>query len=248
MASPTEVAVGALQRAGIVVRGYGAWWSRSAGSFAPRGIMLHHDASPIGPSPGVRDWLATGASFAPASHFWVDMTGVWWVICNGRANHAGGNNFSWGAIEANSGNYRTFGVETDHTIHEVWPAPLYRSLVTGFRAICDTFGWDVDRSVISHKEYAPTRKIDPDGIYMPTFRGDVKAHAGPPPGEPAEEDEDEDMILIHNDPPSSPYLLSGGVLCQIKDGKTVAALKEAGIKETRWSAGDFKTAMRRYGR
>jgi D-alanyl-D-alanine carboxypeptidase-like protein len=81
------------------------------------------------------------------------------------------------------------------------------------------------------------------------IRGGVGTHATTPTATaPAASEEDDMMLLINTTPASSPYLLSGGILCQVVDGASVAALKSAGVKEIQVTARDFKAMLTRYGR
>jgi len=171
MASVVD-AVEALQQVGLSVSGYGDWENRSNGNaFQPEGLIFHHDATPIGPSPSVKNYMWETASIRPACHFWVDLNGAWWVGCANGANHAGVGE-GWGIVPINGGNRYTFGVETDHTVNETWTAVQYDSIVRGFAAICRRFGWNPGNRVMGHKEYT-SRKIDPWGVSMDQFRADV---------------------------------------------------------------------------
>lgn len=177
MATPVERSLAALRRRGVPVGEHRGWRSRAhLGAFTPRAIMFHHDGSALGPSPSVVDVIADGRSdlAGPLSQFWVDTGGRWWVVANGLAWHAG-IGAGWGDVPRDSGNRYSFGVETDHTIGESWPAVMYDSLVAGFAAICVEFNLEPRVGVVAHREYAPGRKVDPDGVDMAGFRLAVKA-------------------------------------------------------------------------
>lgn len=139
----------------------------------PLGIVWHHDASPEGDSPGALDWMMyDGFGAAPAANAWVDRKGVWYLYCGGYSNHAGVG--SWPKLGlVNNGNAKMFGIETDHTTGEAWPADQINSLRLGTAAILKHWGRPAD-NLIGHKEWAPGRKDDPDGLNMRSERRRVK--------------------------------------------------------------------------
>lgn len=170
-----------LRAAGLTVVEHDGWKTRGRPtylSFAPTGAMLHHDASAAGPSPTLANYIAVvgrpPGTPPPLSQLWVSKRGVWHVLAAGRANHAGTGS-GWGNIKANTGNSATLGVEWDHTTGESVTQEEYNSLVTGFAAIFKARGWNVDKNLPGHKEYAAGRKIDPAGVDMSKFRAAVKA-------------------------------------------------------------------------
>ncbi|PWW50275.1 peptidoglycan recognition protein family protein [Actinokineospora spheciospongiae] len=168
MALPLADAADVLRAAGLAVVEYPGWATRArSGSFAPRGLMIHHDASTVGPSPGVPAFMANPAN--NGAQLWVDTAGTWHLIAAGRMPHAGLGT-GWGVARADRGNEDTAGVETDHTIGEPWPAAQLDALVRGTAALCKHYGWNPAVAVCGHKEYAPGRKPDPDGIDMNGFR------------------------------------------------------------------------------
>lgn len=186
---------GVLRAAGVPVIEYPGWATRgrprSVGRFQPRGVMWHHDASPVGPSPYVAKFCAeigrpAEGIPAPLSQLWVcdgcnaHTVGTWHVLAAGRANHAGTG--SWGAVGTDQGNSVLIGVETDHTTGEAWPPALYASLVAGTAALMKHMRSDPAKLLVGHKEYAPHRKNDPDPMNMDTGRADVAAGMlGQPP-------------------------------------------------------------------
>lgn len=68
-------------------------------------------------------------------------------------------------IPTDQGNTYSVGVETDHTTGEPWPREQLLALLVGTVAICRYLGTPA-AAVIGHKDYAPGRKTDPDGITM----------------------------------------------------------------------------------
>lgn len=176
-----------LRSKGLKVVEHDGWQDRSrpesSGSFNPQGVMVHHDASPNGPSPSLPAYCIKGRpplTPGPLCHFWVAYDGTWHVLAAGRANHAGlggageaaNSSASW--IPKNSGNAYTYGIEVDHTTGETWPKAQYESLVKGVAALMLLLGKSNADRVTSHKEYAPGRKTDPHGINMNVFRSQVE--------------------------------------------------------------------------
>ena len=126
-----------------------------------RGIMWHHDSSPIGDSPGALDWCMY-SELAPCASIWVDRSGKWIVYAAGLANHAGVGS---SALAPNStGNMYYLGIETDHTEGESWPKQQIDSLRKGTAAIMQHYGLDPKVALEFHRTYAPGRKTDPHGL------------------------------------------------------------------------------------
>lgn len=182
---------GVLRAAGLTVHEIDGWQDRGHTDdqmyqrygFAPQAVVFHHDGSPPGDSPGGLQWLIDGFASSDDDNFdaqcWVDRYGVWHAIAAGYAQHAGAGG-GWGAIPSGMGNPRSLGVETDHTDGETWPPAQLASVRTGMAAICAARGWDPARCVVGHKEYAPGRKTDPDGVDMDAFRREVAAEMQQP--------------------------------------------------------------------
>jgi hypothetical protein len=137
-----------------------------------RGIMWHHDASPVGDSPGALDWCMY-MGIAPAAAAWIDRKGVWHLYAAGLSNHAGIG--SSALAPNNSGNQYYFGIETDHTYGETWWQPQLDSLRVGTAAIMRAYDLDPAKALEFHKTYAPGRKNDPDGVDLGDERRTVAA-------------------------------------------------------------------------
>jgi hypothetical protein len=171
---------GILRGAGVGVAEVPGWTTRGHrdGQFEPRALVIHHDGSSPGDSPGALDWLISGFESDVDENYdaqcWVDRHGVWHLVAAGRAQHAGDGD-GWGVIDANAGNTQAIGVETDHTDGETWPAEQLASLRAGVAAICAARGWNPAVAVVGHKEYAPKRKTDPNPLDMDAFRRDIAA-------------------------------------------------------------------------
>lgn len=136
----------------------------------PLGIIWHHDASPASTpsnpdSYGALDWMMyDGFGVAPAANAWVDRYGTWHLYSAGYSNHGGVGRWPKLGLYDNA-NAKMFGVETDHTTGEAWPAAQIDSLRRGTAAILKHWGRP-SANLIGHKEYAPGRKDDPDGLNM----------------------------------------------------------------------------------
>lgn len=132
-----------------------------------RGVMLHHDASPPGDSPGALDWCMY-MEIAPAAAIWVDRRGKWFLYAAGLSNHAGVGS---SALAPNStGNQFYLGIESDHTTGERWPKAQLDSIRRGIAAIMKAYNLDPKVALEFHKTYAPGRKDDPDGLDLRTER------------------------------------------------------------------------------
>jgi len=126
-----------------------------------RGIMLHHDASPTGPSPGALSWCMY-SELAPCAAIWVDMDGKWFVYAAGQTNHAGVGS---SPLAPNStGNMYYLGIECDHTLNEPWPKAQLDSIRKGIAVLMKHYDLDPKVALEFHKTYAPGRKNDPDRL------------------------------------------------------------------------------------
>lgn len=171
-----------LRAVGVRVVETPGWKTRgrppSTGGFVPRSVMWHHDASSPGDSPNVPAYIIAGRPAAgepgPLAQLWVDRPGVWHVLAAGRCNHAGDGQ-GWGIIPADLGNTYAIGVETDHTTGEAWPDAQLVSLRVGTAAILERLKASPMLALCGHKEYAPDRKTDPDGLDLDSERRKVAA-------------------------------------------------------------------------
>lgn len=165
--------VNALQAGGIDAEGLTYKYGRYAGKRWDqvgwngmgyrelRGIMLHHDASPAGPSPGALQWCMY-SELAPCAAIWVDMRGKWWIYAGGQTNHAGVG--SSPLAPNSSGNQYYLGIECDHTLNEPWPRVQLDSIRKGIAVLMQHYKLDPAVALEFHKTYAPGRKNDPDRL------------------------------------------------------------------------------------
>lgn len=168
-----------LRDAGCTVIEESGWKTRGRdGSFAPKAIMLHHDASPAGETSNGVDVIRDGRPglAGPLSQLWLAYDGTWHVVAAGRANHAGEGG-PWGVVSTDDGNGDAIGIETDHTSNEQWTASQRSEGIKGVAALCRKLGItskaEIDDAVLAHKEYAPDRKIDPDPLDMDDARANL---------------------------------------------------------------------------
>lgn len=177
MSNPTWMA-DALRHNGLTVREVAGWKTRGRpGGFAPRAVVFHHTAS--GRNSGDAPSLAGlksghGGVHGPMSNLLIARDSTVIVIAAGKANHAGlGGPFR--NIPKDSANSHSIGVEVENDgVHESWAPDLlqtcdvvFATLLLGLRR---SPSW-----LIGHKEWAPTRKIDPKPIDMDKYRGRVAA-------------------------------------------------------------------------
>ncbi len=159
----------ALRAWGLTVYEEPGWRTRGSDSLRDiRGILLHHTAGPAsGNDPSkrvVRDGRA-GLS-GPLAQLYLARDGTWVTIASGLANHAGLGG-PWvidkkTIVPQNMGNYHLLGVEAESTGYGDWTQAQLDAYPRGVAALLADFGLGSDRAV-AHKEWAPSRKIDPAG-------------------------------------------------------------------------------------
>lgn len=176
----------ALRAEGVKVVEAAGWRDRGSATFNPKGVICHHTAGPArgdAPSLGVCINGRPGLP-GPLCQIVLARSGTAHVIASGRANHAGAG--GWRGLTSNA---QVFGIEAENTgLGEPWPPVQYAAYVRCVAALCRRLQLPVGM-VCGHKEWAPTRKIDPKGIDMTRFRADVLARLGnvsPPPTTPQE--------------------------------------------------------------
>lgn len=169
-----------LRKYGVPVVLEAGWQTRGSESFSPKGLVIHHDAfhssvpasqiismmvngRPDLPGPLCQVWIDddrddTGAKGDPVAH----------VIAAGRANHAGSG--SWKGLEGNSS---VLGIEARNAgTGEAWSAAMLDCYAKVCAALLDGIHADTEM-MCGHKEWT-TRKIDPNGIDMPSWRQRVQ--------------------------------------------------------------------------
>lgn len=174
----------ALRSWGLTVYEEPGWRTRGQDLLRDiRGILLHHTAGPasgVDPSKRVvRDGRSGLAG--PLAQLYLARDGTWVTIASGLANHAGLGG-PWKNVPQNMGNYHLLGVEAESTGYGDWTPAQLEAYPRGVAALLADFGLGSDRAV-AHKEWAPSRKIDPAGWPgdMGGFRSTVnyQMNAGP---------------------------------------------------------------------
>lgn len=163
----------AFRKNGLKVKGVRGWRTRGLSeNFAPRGVVFHHTASnPAGGDAPALRLCVNGTSEVPGPlcNVMIGRDGTVYLVAAGRANHAGYGG-PWRTIPKDSANSYLAGVEVENNgVGEPWSKELlevcdtvFATLVVGFRRKAS---W-----VCGHKEWAPTRKIDPGEIEMRDYR------------------------------------------------------------------------------
>jgi hypothetical protein len=160
----------ALRDWGLTVVEVPGWQTRGSSDFDPKGHVVHHDVVPDQPGDNDRvpSIIINGRSDLPGplANFWLEKDGNVHLCAAGRANHAGEG--GWNGL---SGNSTVWGTEMNNlgTPADPWPDRQLEAMYRLAAATCDFSGSPV-RNVCGHKEWAPTRKIDPHTINMNAFR------------------------------------------------------------------------------
>ena len=161
-----------LKRNGCTVLKVKGWEDRgTGGTFAPRGIVFHHTATPStsGNAPAL-NVVTFGRSDLPGPlcQFLVARDGTIYLVAKGRANHAGLGGPLVG-IPEDSGNAYTFGIECENNgIGEKWSPDQKRAIAVLCKVLLERMHAK-PKMLFGHKEWT-TRKIDPAGIDMNRFR------------------------------------------------------------------------------
>jgi N-acetyl-anhydromuramyl-L-alanine amidase AmpD len=189
---------------------YSGWEnrSRSSGGYNKlMGIVCHHTASKTSTQSDTT-WMWQNSPDKPVGAIYLARDGEIVVGAAGATNCAGkGGPYttSKGTIPLDSGNSNTISIEAGNNgIGEQWPTAQQDAYVALVAALCEGYGFDPLRDVMSHFEWAPDRKIDPAGSSryasgankwnMDMFRGDVEAKMQPSEEEDIVTQEDIDKI------------------------------------------------------
>lgn len=237
----------AARESGLPVTLVDGWAARGGVDFRPEVVVAHHTANPgRGDYPSlslVRD--GREGLPGPLSQLGLGRSGTVYVIAAGRANHAGPG--SWRGV---SGNTKAIGIEAESAgTRDDWTAAqrdAYPRLVAALlRRMGRDAGW-----LCGHKEWAPSRKIDPAYWNMDQFRTEVAALlANPgsiapvPTPNPTKEDE---MTIIHCDGEPTTVVTVPGVGPRSVDvwGIDVDGLARAGVPRVTVSKALFARIIR----
>ncbi|MCO1578957.1 N-acetylmuramoyl-L-alanine amidase [Crossiella sp. SN42] len=164
-----------LRQAGLSVQEVAGWQDRGHGNVSDiRGVMMHHTAGPaIGNFPSL-DVVVNGRPglAGPLSNLGLARDGTWYVIAAGRSYHAGAGYVAW--CGRDNGNNHIIGIEAESTGRGDWTQAQLDVYPRGVAVLLRHLRLAVDRA-IAHKEWAPSRKIDPAGWPgdMTGFRAEV---------------------------------------------------------------------------
>lgn len=165
--------------AGVRVRLVEGWRNRGRPySFRPGYVFEHHDASPASSGEdGALGIIVAGRSDLPGplAQFQfprcLDDVPTVYVVAAGLANHAGAGGPTHG-IPADVANTYAYGLEVaNNGLGEPYTPALTYAILVVEAALLDVLGVSTSH-LLGHKEWAPTRKIDPR-LSMDTRRGDV---------------------------------------------------------------------------
>ena len=164
-----------LRKAGLSVQELPGWQTRGHGAMSDvLGVLLHHTAGPAAgnyPSLAVVRDGRPGLD-GPLANLGLARDGTWIVIAAGVSWHAGLGKATF--CPADQGNQHLIGVEAESTGRGDWTPQQLNAYPRGVAALLAHLNLTASRA-IAHREWAPSRKIDPAGIDMPTFRLQVAA-------------------------------------------------------------------------
>lgn len=161
-----------LRLAGLEVVEQPGWQTRGHGDMQkPLGVICHHTAEcrdkNVEPALKVITEGRPGLK-GPLCNLGLGQGGTYWMVAAGIAHHAGPGKFR----NITKGNTYMVGIEAENDgIGEPWPKEQMIAYAKGCAAIANYCKFTAD-FVIGHKEWAPTRKIDPT-FNMTTFRLEV---------------------------------------------------------------------------
>ncbi|PMC63440.1 hypothetical protein CJ204_01055 [Corynebacterium xerosis] len=184
-----------LRLFGVEVVEHPGWRERGQGDFTDIvGVMCHHTGA-ANTSPKI---IAEGHSALRGllSQIHLSPTGVATICGAGIAYHAGeadpgrggpaGQGYvtrpsASGPKSYTTGNARMIGIEAQHSGNpkDPWPEAQMEAYARICAALCWFLGWGTDH-VVAHKEYAPSRKVDPT-FPMEGFRRRVQWLLDNPP-------------------------------------------------------------------
>ena len=206
-----------LHAAGLAVVPYVGWQARGKGDIKVRGVVCHHTATgPNVSNTAVARLLAEGRSDlkGPLAQLGLDRDGHYWMIAAGQCNHNGYG--TWGND--------SIGIEAfNDGVGEPWPAQQIDAYERGCAALIAHLGLSI-AEVRGHKETDPSRKIDPRGIDMDTFRLHVHSHLITPAPSPISGDDE--MFTYEYDAagaaPNILVLVAGGKQVRITNAGVTA--------------------------
>jgi len=172
-----------LRAADVPVIRYPGCEFRGSSSLSPAWQIFHHTASSAsgGNTPSARICANGRPDLAgPLCQVLWARNGTAVIIATGRANHAGEGRYPDGVRNDNG---HSIGHECENNgLGEPWPQRQLENIQRGMAAIAKHNGWPMTGTwagrVQGHREYAPTRKIDPANVNLPAFRRGISTALG----------------------------------------------------------------------
>lgn len=162
---------------GLTVKYISGWQERGHGEMsAVRGIICHHTAGPAtGELPSLGTVMYGRPDLAgPLAQLMLGRSGTVYVVAAGLCWHAGA-----GSYAGLHGNSDCIGIEAESAGTGDWTAEQLAAYPLLCATLVDYYGLS-SACVIAHREWAPTRKVDPTGIAMPEFRDRIADILVPP--------------------------------------------------------------------
>lgn len=154
--------------AGLIVVEVPGWQQRGPDLGQVGAVLAHHTATSKQTADGTVDRLLRDGRpglRGPLAQVGLDRQGRVRLIAAGRANHAGAG--SWRGV---TGNGRAVGVEAYNDGRgEPWPPVQLRAWDVLNGVLLRRLGLPADR-LCGHREWAPSRKTDPQGLDMQQMR------------------------------------------------------------------------------
>lgn len=180
----------ACRAAGLDVIEVEGWQTRGSESFNPGGVVCHHTAGArTGDMPSLRV-LIYGRSDLPGPLCQVGLgrSGTVYVVAAGRANHAGSGSWERDGVRL-VGNSSVFGIEAENAggAGDPWPITQLVAYYKLAAVLEERTATVSSNHVCGHKEWAPSRKVDPHSLDMNTFRARVLDAMGDDEEEPLNE-------------------------------------------------------------
>lgn len=145
---------------GVRLEVVSGWERRGKSGISPKVGVQHHTGG--GDYDPLLNYMARSSSIAPLCNIASSRDGARvTIVAAGKSNNAGAG--GWAPKGATS-NYHTIGWEAQHSggPNEQWTGRHVENLVIGWTALFRYLKWDSSH-LVSHKEWAPTRKVDPAG-------------------------------------------------------------------------------------
>lgn len=171
-----------LRDAGLKVVEVEGWQTRGRGDIGKVEFILCHHTATQQPGNAPSLWIVRDGRpdvSGPLSQLVLGRDGTVYVVAAGKANHAGKG--VWNKM-TDVGNMHSIGIEAENNglsqikpkQGEPWTEKMMVAYAKLVAALLDYLNLGIDRCV-GHKEYAPTRKIDPS-FDMKAFRKRVAGY------------------------------------------------------------------------